>query len=101
MDLSLTQDQQDIREAVLKHCSPFTDDYWLERDRDGNPAELYEAARVDGAGRGRLGGRGVGSRGRFDPGLVPGFAFRGRRGRFGNRFGGFRGRRLKFRPARF
>ena len=35
MDLSLTQDQQDIREAVLKQCSPFTDDYWLERDRDG------------------------------------------------------------------
>ena len=35
MDLSLTQDQQNIREAILKHCSRFTDDYWLERDRDG------------------------------------------------------------------
>lgn len=34
MDLSLTQDQQNIREAILKLCSRFTDDYWLERDRD-------------------------------------------------------------------
>ena len=35
MDFSPTQDQQDIRDAVLKHCSQFSDDYWLERDRDG------------------------------------------------------------------
>lgn len=35
MDFSLTQDQQDIRDAVLKHCSRFGDEYWLERDRDG------------------------------------------------------------------
>ncbi|MFT5481834.1 MAG: acyl-CoA dehydrogenase [Halieaceae bacterium] len=35
MDFSLTQDQQEIREAVLKHCARFTDDYWLERDREG------------------------------------------------------------------
>ena len=35
MDFSLTQDQQEIREAVLKHCSRFNDDYWLERDREG------------------------------------------------------------------
>jgi acyl-CoA dehydrogenase len=34
VDLSLTQDQQNIREAILKLCSRFTDDYWLERDRD-------------------------------------------------------------------
>lgn len=35
MDFSLTPDQQNIREAVLKHCSRFSDDYWLARDRDG------------------------------------------------------------------
>ena len=44
MDLSLTQDQQNIREAVLKHCSPFTDDYWLARDRDGvYPHEFHKS----------------------------------------------------------
>ena len=35
MDFSLTPDQESIREAVLKICSQFTDDYWLERDREG------------------------------------------------------------------
>jgi acyl-CoA dehydrogenase len=35
MDFSLTPDQQNIREAILKHCSRFTDEYWLERDREG------------------------------------------------------------------
>jgi acyl-CoA dehydrogenase len=35
VDFSLTPDQESIREAVLKICSQFTDDYWLERDREG------------------------------------------------------------------
>ena len=35
MDFSLTADQQNIREAILKHCSRFPDEYWLERDREG------------------------------------------------------------------
>jgi acyl-CoA dehydrogenase len=35
VDFSLTEDQQDIRDAVLKHCSRFPDDYWLECDRGG------------------------------------------------------------------
>jgi acyl-CoA dehydrogenase len=35
VEFSLSQDQQEIREAVLKLCSRFGDDYWLERDRDG------------------------------------------------------------------
>lgn len=35
MDFTLTADQQNIRDTILKHCSRFTDDYWLERDRDG------------------------------------------------------------------
>jgi acyl-CoA dehydrogenase len=35
VDFSLTADQKKIREAILKHCSRFPDEYWLERDRDG------------------------------------------------------------------
>jgi len=35
MDFSLTADQQNIREAILKHCSRFPDEYWLEHDRSG------------------------------------------------------------------
>src|ERR1700712_2176779 len=34
MDFSLTADQQNIRDAILKHCTRFPDDYWLARDRD-------------------------------------------------------------------
>lgn len=42
MDFSLTEDQRNIREAVLKHCSPFSDEYWLELDRSGEfPFEFH------------------------------------------------------------
>jgi acyl-CoA dehydrogenase len=34
MNFSLSPEQQEIRDAVLKHCSQFSDDYWLERDHD-------------------------------------------------------------------
>ena len=44
MDFSLSDDQQNIREAVLQHCSRFGDDYWLERDADGQfPAEFHRS----------------------------------------------------------
>ena len=44
MDFSLTPDQQNIREAILKHCARFPDDYWLERDRTAVfPHEFYES----------------------------------------------------------
>src|SRR5215468_2400636 len=44
MDFSLTEDQQNIREAVLKQCAQFTDEYWLERDREGVfPHEFYKS----------------------------------------------------------
>jgi acyl-CoA dehydrogenase len=44
MDFSLTADQQNIREAILKHCSGFPDAYWLERDREGVfPHEFYKS----------------------------------------------------------
>src|ERR1700759_742441 len=44
MDFSLTPDQQHIRDAILKHCTRFSDDYWLERDREGVfPHDFYQS----------------------------------------------------------
>ena len=42
MDFSYSQDQREIREAILKHCARFPDEYWLARDRDGTfPHDFY------------------------------------------------------------
>src|SRR6201995_4084658 len=44
MSLSLTSAQQEIREAILKVCTRFGDDYWLERDADGAfPHDFHKA----------------------------------------------------------
>lgn len=44
MDFAFTDDQQNIREAVLQHCSKFSEDYWLEHDRSGEwPVEFHKA----------------------------------------------------------
>jgi len=44
VDFSLTPDQQNIREAVLKHCTQFSDEYWLERDRSGAfPNDFFQS----------------------------------------------------------
>jgi acyl-CoA dehydrogenase len=44
MDFALTDDQRNIREAVLRQCSDFADEYWLEHDRSGEfPEEFYRA----------------------------------------------------------
>lgn len=44
MDLSLTEDQRSIRDAVLAYCSQFSDEYWLERDHEGVfPYEFYKS----------------------------------------------------------
>ncbi len=44
MDFSFSEDQQNIRDAVLKHCSRFTDEYWLEKDREGTfPQDFYDS----------------------------------------------------------
>ena len=44
MDFAFTEDQQSIREAVLKHCAQFSDDYWLEHDRSGEfPADFHKS----------------------------------------------------------
>jgi len=44
VDFALTQDQQNIREAVFKHCSRFSDEYWLDHDREGTfPADFHKS----------------------------------------------------------
>jgi acyl-CoA dehydrogenase len=44
MDLSLTSAQLEIREAILKICARFGDDYWLARDTDGVfPHDFHKA----------------------------------------------------------
>ena len=44
VDFSLTADQQNIRDAILKHCSRFPDEYWLEHDREGVfPHDFYQS----------------------------------------------------------
>jgi acyl-CoA dehydrogenase len=44
VDFSLSADQQEIRDAILKLCAQFSPEYWLERDRDAVfPHEFYKA----------------------------------------------------------
>lgn len=44
MDFSLSEDQQSVRDAILKHCSQFSDDYWLELDRTAQfPIEFHRS----------------------------------------------------------
>jgi len=43
VDFSLTEDQQNIRDAVLKICSQFTDEYWLDIDHKAEwPFEFHK-----------------------------------------------------------
>jgi acyl-CoA dehydrogenase len=48
MDFSLTEPQQEIRQAILKICGGFGDEYWLERDRDGEFPHAFYRAIADG-----------------------------------------------------
>jgi len=49
VDFSLNDDQLEIREAVLRQCTAFGDEYWLEHDATGEfPEEFYKA--MSGAG---------------------------------------------------
>lgn len=49
MDFGFSDDQLAIRDAVLKTCSRFDDDYWLARDRDGTfPHEFHAALAAAG-----------------------------------------------------
>ena len=47
MNFSFTDDQQNIRDAVLKHCSQFTDDYWLAKDREGTFPHDFHRSMAD------------------------------------------------------
>ena len=65
MDLSLTADQQNIRQTILKLCSRFPDEYWLARDRDEVFPHEFFAAMVEGGWLGiamppQFGGAGLG-----------------------------------------
>jgi acyl-CoA dehydrogenase len=48
MDNTLTSSQVEIRDGVLKLCAAFGDDYWLERDRDGEFPHAFHRAIADG-----------------------------------------------------
>ena len=48
MNFSLTPTQQEIREAILKICAGFGEDYWLEHDRDGEFPHAFHRAVADG-----------------------------------------------------
>ena len=48
MDLTLTDEQQLIRDSVLKLCARFDDAYWLARDRDGEFPRDFVAAFAEG-----------------------------------------------------
>lgn len=44
MDFAFTDDQQNIRDAVLAQCGAFSDEYWLARDHDAQfPVDFYSA----------------------------------------------------------
>ena len=48
MDFALTDQQQQIRDEVLKLCARFDDGYWLERDRTATFPEAFFAAMAEG-----------------------------------------------------
>ena len=65
MDATLTPAQQEIREAIFKLCENFGEDYWLERDRDGEFPHAFHRAVADGGWLGiampeDIGGAGLG-----------------------------------------
>ena len=44
MNFDLTQEQQQIRDAVGRICADFGDDYWLEKDSEGGFPHDFHAA---------------------------------------------------------
>jgi acyl-CoA dehydrogenase len=44
VDFSLSEEQQTIRDAILKHCAQFSPEYWLEHDRSAEfPHDFYKS----------------------------------------------------------
>ena len=65
MDFSFSPDQQEIRDTILKHCTRFPDEYWLERDNSGAFPEDFYRSLADAGWLGiamptRFGGAGLG-----------------------------------------
>lgn len=65
MDFAFTQDQLNIREAILRHCTQFPDEYWLEQDQKGEFPEDFYRSLADAGWLGiampeRFGGAGLG-----------------------------------------
>ncbi|MBE0548659.1 MAG: acyl-CoA/acyl-ACP dehydrogenase [Rubrivivax sp.] len=49
MNFALTEDQERIRDAIVKVCARFDDAYWFDRDHDGAfPEAFYRALADDG-----------------------------------------------------
>jgi acyl-CoA dehydrogenase len=49
MNFAFTEEQEQIRAAVLKICARFDDAYWLKKDKEGGfPKELHQALAKDG-----------------------------------------------------
>jgi acyl-CoA dehydrogenase len=49
MDFAFTPEQREIREAILKICARFGDDYWLKKDKEGGfPHDFHQALATDG-----------------------------------------------------
>ncbi|MCX7282714.1 MAG: acyl-CoA/acyl-ACP dehydrogenase [Novosphingobium sp.] len=65
MDFLFTEDQQNIRDAILKLCSQYPDDYWLEQDQKAEFPEDFYRSLADAGWLGiampeRFGGSGLG-----------------------------------------
>ncbi len=49
MNFNLTPEQEQIREAIEKVCSPFDAEYWLKRDQEGGfPFDFHQALAKSG-----------------------------------------------------
>ena len=65
MNFDLTEEQQQIRDAIDRVCAPFDADYWLRRDREGGFPEDFHRALADAGWLGiampeEFGGAGLG-----------------------------------------
>ncbi|MBV8840334.1 MAG: acyl-CoA/acyl-ACP dehydrogenase [Alphaproteobacteria bacterium] len=65
MDFNLSAEQEELRAAVAKVCTRFTDSYWLAHDREGGFPHDFHAAMAEGGWLGiampeEFGGAGLG-----------------------------------------
>ena len=65
MDFLLSEQQEQIRDAIERVCAPFDDDYWLKKDREGGFPDDFHKALADAGWLGiampeEFGGAGLG-----------------------------------------